>query len=330
MSFFPSLNNNWGAAYIGMVVAAILYGITTLQTYIYYSHYPNDKKSLKFLVAFLWVVDTLSLLLVCHGLYTYLVTSFANPFGLLKIVWSIGVDPALGGLVALMAHGYLGYRVWRICNKNMILGIVMVILSLACFAISIVAVVVANRFVFWTDTPELKWLAITASSLTVAVETIIAVVLCAYLHKRRHTGMMSTQKLVRKIIIYAVNTGVAAVLMSVMDLVMYLAFPGTLIFLPFNFIVTKVYANALLANLNARIPHNGRGDTEDDGTLSINVSAIRSKPLSVLVFNPSQTSPGNESINDSDDNTYGDESSHVSSQREELKLNSIQELKLEV
>lgn len=109
-----------------------------------------------------------------------------------------------------------------------------------------------------------------------------------------------------------------------------------------------VYANALLANLNARIPHNGRGDTEDDGTLSINISAVRSKPLSVLVFNPSQTTvcpdtviyqnyqlrnalqPENESVNDTDDNTSGDESSHIGSQRGEYKSNSVQELKLEV
>lgn len=40
------------------------------------------------------------------------------------------------------------------------------------------------------ETRSLQWLAITSSSLTVTVETIIAAVLCAYLHKRRHTGMM--------------------------------------------------------------------------------------------------------------------------------------------
>lgn len=50
-----------------------------------------------------------------------------------------------------------------------------------------------------------------------------------------------------------------------------------------------VYANALLANLNARVPHSGRGNTDDDGTLTINLSVARSKPLSMIVFNPSET-----------------------------------------
>ncbi|OAX31642.1 hypothetical protein K503DRAFT_62068 [Rhizopogon vinicolor AM-OR11-026] len=60
------------------MIAAIMYGITVLQTYMYYVHYPRDNMSTKLLVALIWVLDTLHVSLMCLALYYYLVTSFGN------------------------------------------------------------------------------------------------------------------------------------------------------------------------------------------------------------------------------------------------------------
>ncbi|KAG1751872.1 hypothetical protein EDB19DRAFT_1674294 [Suillus lakei] len=48
------IQDTFGAGFIGGMVAAILYGITTLQTYLYYVYYPRDTNGLKVLVAFIW------------------------------------------------------------------------------------------------------------------------------------------------------------------------------------------------------------------------------------------------------------------------------------
>ncbi|KAI6102920.1 hypothetical protein F5141DRAFT_1133767, partial [Pisolithus sp. B1] len=51
----------------------MLYGITTLQTYVYYMHYSEDASITKSIVAAIWIFDTLHVSFMCHMLYYYLV-----------------------------------------------------------------------------------------------------------------------------------------------------------------------------------------------------------------------------------------------------------------
>ncbi|KAF8646292.1 hypothetical protein AX16_007278, partial [Volvariella volvacea WC 439] len=71
--------------------------------------------------------------------------------------------------------------------------------------------------------------------------------------------------------------------MSTVNIVTFFAFPNTMIFLGTNFIFTKVYANALLANLNARASLRGRGYVSE-ATLSLNLSALLTKPSEAVVL----------------------------------------------
>ncbi|TBU23960.1 hypothetical protein BD311DRAFT_742103 [Dichomitus squalens] len=48
-----TLDDTLGAAFIGNILAACLYGMTTLQTYIYYGRSDTESKTLKSLIAFL-------------------------------------------------------------------------------------------------------------------------------------------------------------------------------------------------------------------------------------------------------------------------------------
>ncbi|KAK0471226.1 hypothetical protein IW261DRAFT_1572276 [Armillaria novae-zelandiae] len=84
----PSLASTLGAAYLGSSVALVLYGITNLQTFIYYKRYPGDWWFYKYSVVVLWVFDTLHVVLSMHALYFYLIESFGNYLALVKIVWS--------------------------------------------------------------------------------------------------------------------------------------------------------------------------------------------------------------------------------------------------
>ncbi|KAF8160166.1 hypothetical protein BJ912DRAFT_1103603 [Pholiota molesta] len=95
MSVQPTLDNTWGAALIGLVVASILYGMTTLQAYIYYTKYPNDVRTIKLLVLTVWILDTVSLCLVISAMYTYLVSDMFSPFRLLVVNRNLNVDPAI-------------------------------------------------------------------------------------------------------------------------------------------------------------------------------------------------------------------------------------------
>ncbi|PBK66827.1 hypothetical protein ARMSODRAFT_1021244 [Armillaria solidipes] len=88
-----SIETTLGALYIGSTIAAVhvFYGITILQTVVYYKQNPNDPWLFRYSVAFLWILDTVQVVLSTHVLYFYLIKSFGKYSALLSIIWSVPV-----------------------------------------------------------------------------------------------------------------------------------------------------------------------------------------------------------------------------------------------
>ncbi|KAF8123813.1 hypothetical protein K438DRAFT_2003178 [Mycena galopus ATCC 62051] len=63
---------------LGFSVATAAYGIVILQCYLYFRNYPKDHILFKSTVATLWVLDTLTTIMVAHSLYTYFVLDFGD------------------------------------------------------------------------------------------------------------------------------------------------------------------------------------------------------------------------------------------------------------
>ncbi|EMD32695.1 hypothetical protein CERSUDRAFT_77086 [Gelatoporia subvermispora B] len=98
----PPLDNTMGA----MLVGVLLWGITCAQAYHYYTasavclrplrqlsdaivqHY-DDRGILRMIVLTTFLLDTSHQALVCHTIYTYLITWYNNPLNLLRVVWSL-------------------------------------------------------------------------------------------------------------------------------------------------------------------------------------------------------------------------------------------------
>ncbi|KAI6134836.1 hypothetical protein EV401DRAFT_1905338, partial [Pisolithus croceorrhizus] len=83
--------DGFGSTFIGGLVSVMLYGITILQTYMYYMHYTEDGSTTKFVVAAVWFLDTLHTSFTCHMMYYYLITNWGVLTSLEYIVWSFPV-----------------------------------------------------------------------------------------------------------------------------------------------------------------------------------------------------------------------------------------------
>ncbi|KAK0482884.1 hypothetical protein EDD18DRAFT_1112519 [Armillaria luteobubalina] len=90
----PSVSETLGALYIGVTIAAVLYGVTNLQAVIYYRRYPNDwsvyqysvghlLRSLQY-VGFLWTFDTVHVALSTYAVYVFLIHFFGDLDGALE------------------------------------------------------------------------------------------------------------------------------------------------------------------------------------------------------------------------------------------------------
>ncbi|KAJ8085548.1 hypothetical protein PM082_004366 [Marasmius tenuissimus] len=90
-----SIPKLFGPVLIGALVGAILYGVTSVQTYFYYKNYSNDIKRLQYLVAIIWILDTAHVSLASICVYHYLVSSLDNQSALKRIHWSLTLSVLL-------------------------------------------------------------------------------------------------------------------------------------------------------------------------------------------------------------------------------------------
>ncbi|KAF5323919.1 hypothetical protein D9611_008418 [Ephemerocybe angulata] len=285
MSVLPTVDNTWGAAFIGLLLAAVLYGITCLQTYIYFTTYPEDGWEYKTMAGTAFVLDTTSLALISSAIYGYLITDMYAPLNLLFVNRAFDVsklyrvEPSIMGLLAFLTHLYLGKRVWKVCNRNLWLGMLLGALLLTTLSLAFASTVVSWKHRTWISLKtSIRPLALAGIITSVLLDTTIASVLCLFLvrHVREVEGK-KTRRLVRKLLVFAINTGLASSLLSILNLAMFFAFPDTMIFLCLTLIYSKVYANALLANLNSRehLRCSLESSPSDCDAVSLNLSAFK-------------------------------------------------------
>jgi hypothetical protein len=272
------LDNTMGAAFIGVVVAASLWGVSCVQVWYYYTMYPTDVWYLKLLVAAVLTFDTVHQVLITHTVYTYLVTNFSNPVELGNLVWSLLVEVLFNGFTALLVQCFLTMRVWRLSNKSYILT-GSLSLVLAEFICVIIYVVKALQMTTFAELTTLKNLSMTVNALAAAGDVLIAIVLCFMLQKSR-TGFKGSDTMITKLIIFTVNTGLLTSICAVASLISITTAGTTFIYIAFYFCLGRLYSNSLMATLNAR--QSIRSAVAEE-TLSVSLRGIQNSGGSTAV-----------------------------------------------
>ncbi|KAI0360706.1 hypothetical protein OH77DRAFT_711975 [Trametes cingulata] len=268
------LDSTLGAAFIGNILAASLYGLTTLQTYIYYCRSGKDRDAMKGLMPILWLLDTLHLGLISHTVYKYAITDFANYAGLLAPTWSVLAQVIVTGVSDGIVRGLFCYRIWILSRKNQLLCLAIVISSLMSFGCSLAYPIKGFQYNTYEGLQEISWLLYFSLATTFVSDFLIASTLSVLLARRRSVfaryareWLASLQELnggtdvhcpirvdrtVRTLIVYSVNTGALTTVCTLACLIAYALAPHKFIYIAFYFLLPKLLLNALLATLNAR------------------------------------------------------------------------------
>ncbi|KLO13109.1 hypothetical protein SCHPADRAFT_940681 [Schizopora paradoxa] len=226
----PLLAETFGLAYIGAMVSLALYGFTTLQTYLYFSYYPNDNGRLKIFVATLWILETLHIIFVNQFLYIYLIINFGEPLALLRGHWTLRTSVLLNVIIAAFVQIFFTTRI-HLLSKNYILSGVLGFFILAHIAFGIETVVRIFERTLFTELRKIKFnSAVPLSISTVVPDVLISASLCYYL-KSKKDGTYAA---------------------SVAELVLLLVLPNSFAYMAVDFCLGKLFANALLATLNTR------------------------------------------------------------------------------
>ncbi|PIL34895.1 hypothetical protein GSI_02682 [Ganoderma sinense ZZ0214-1] len=227
------LKEVFGSFLVGTVLSAVVYGVSVLQAYVYFRNGGQDSKYLRFFVAFLFALDTLSMVLNFEGLYQYVVTDFGDLLSLLKLPWSMVTWYTLLISVAVDLDWYPD---------------AVVVIALCAFALGAVSWVILCKSVQITTlhSPEMRMLWGVSSGLSVVCDILIVAGLCYYLHSKR-TGFKTTDSIIDRLIIYAINRGVLTAMCQAIWLITSVALPGHFFDIPFGLLDQHLYCNTLLA-----------------------------------------------------------------------------------
>ncbi|KAF9483932.1 hypothetical protein BDN70DRAFT_873049 [Pholiota conissans] len=262
------VDTTMGAAYIGVVAAAMLYGVSFVQAWYYFMKYQQDVWYIKALVGSIWFFETVHQALISHTVYYYVVTNYNNPNVLDKIVWSILLEVLFNGLIGLLVQGFLALRVWRLSGNNLPLTVVVGCLVLAGFGCSVAFTAQSMQLQTWAQLERLKGLSMAVNLLGAITDVLITAALFVFLQRSR-TGFKKSDNMISKLIAFTVSTGLLTSVCAVASLISILASGHTLIYVAFYFSLGRLYSNSVLATLNARQIIRGLGENSDELSFSL-------------------------------------------------------------
>ncbi|KAF8429860.1 hypothetical protein L210DRAFT_3418640 [Boletus edulis BED1] len=239
-----SVDNTLGALLIGSLVAATFWGVTSVQTYIYYHRYPDDPLFLKLVVSLSldvgMILDTFDACLTSHIAYHYLVTNYMNPKSIVIPVWYVCTVSSQNITVTSIVVS----RVVRVLGSSWNCVLTRLLSGSSSRRIESVAVITAKALVLGSlhalesllhSIPPLFYASFVT---TFSGDLYLAVVLCYYLFKSR-TGFRRTDSLLNTLITYIITTGLLTSVDAILGTILYAVMPTNYIFMAFYFNLAK-------------------------------------------------------------------------------------------
>ncbi|KAJ6572186.1 hypothetical protein B0H19DRAFT_1231737 [Mycena capillaripes] len=247
-----NVNTTIGAFQIGVLVSYVLFGVTTTQTYIYYSRFPEDSRKLKALVGFVWLCELGHTLCTGHTLYVYTISDYMHPELLLGAApKSFETISMFAGFIASCVQSFFCYRIYCLSKKVFIPIIIWAMVSFRLVG-SIVLFFAGLEMESLTQyVTQWEWLATSIWSVSVASDLMITATLVILLRNQR-TDVQRTTALVDKIILWTIETGMLTSASSIITLGCFVAWKTTFIWTAVWFVNVRLFSNSLLASLNSR------------------------------------------------------------------------------
>ncbi|KAF8660987.1 hypothetical protein AX16_001509 [Volvariella volvacea WC 439] len=245
----------FGALLIGGLVASGFTGVVTSQVYAYFKLFPDDRQFIKVLVFVVWILDCGHSVFVASSLWHHFITAFGDPLDIIHIHWSLASEQmtvAFTATLTLLVHSFFIHRIHKLSLNNWFisapLGILAFLrLGFACRKpTSLIKLQDLTVFV-----QKFRW-SFTMGLLISSILDILLTGFLCWLLMRSQKETSSLNHILDKLMLYAFENGSLTTAATVVSLLCWLIMPTNLIFMGLHFVISKFYANSLLATLNRR------------------------------------------------------------------------------
>ncbi|KIK63375.1 hypothetical protein GYMLUDRAFT_41081 [Collybiopsis luxurians FD-317 M1] len=253
-----ALGPTYGAYYWSAILCTSFWAITCIQVFIYFMRYPKDSRLFKFMVFSIWALDTVHNAMIVAGVYIYLVPNFGDFQSFLTIIPIMLLEFLFQVLASTVTQGFFVWRIFQLTKSSAIKWLPVAIwipFALLQIALCLSYMIIGLRAptILTLSSHPIYVVSITYLVAASAVDLTLSLVITLILHRRSSgTQISSTSSMLKKLIIISINNGLWTAIFAILDLILYVVYPTTALYLIFDYMMCSLYTNTLLANLNAR------------------------------------------------------------------------------
>jgi len=237
--------------FVGCILSALFFGATITQSVVYFQTCHPDVWFVKAVVIVTIILDILHTALVMHCSYIYVVGSIDHPARLSVLPWSLmALNFVTCAGIAVVRLVFIR-RIWYLSNKNRLVTGISIALSLGSIVVDICAGVRMLSLPTFPQLHHAPWIIYATNGTDIVTDVAIVGTLWYYLSQMPR-GYERTSTLLHSLSRYIIGTGAVTVIWEVMEIVTFAALSDTLLVEVFFLSLSTLYANALLALLNAR------------------------------------------------------------------------------
>ncbi|KAJ7862858.1 hypothetical protein B0H13DRAFT_2071147 [Mycena leptocephala] len=235
------LHDFLGAWLIGLILSSVLFGVTCLQVYRYFTkHSARDSIFLKGFVALLCAIDSLHLALVSHSFYSATVINFGDY-----------VQMDVGAVLSTLVQLFYGFRIYTISNKSLVFPVIIAACAFANLGMAITTIQKSFQVKVFSEASMVIPYYTSSMSIEAFCDVLVAGAMSYHL-LRSKTGFKQTRKAINILVAYSLNSGAIAMVFAICDLAAFVASPSTLIHEPFYFVLVRLYTLSFMSILNSR------------------------------------------------------------------------------
>ncbi|KAJ6543992.1 hypothetical protein B0H19DRAFT_1238563 [Mycena capillaripes] len=241
-----------GAFIAGCMVSIGLSAIVGIQTFLYFRLFPMDTLPFKLLVAWVWITDAGHTIAVCTVIWQYGVSNFNNPAKLLEIAPAYPANVILTIIATLNANLFYAWRIHKMSKFNWWFTGPICALCLARTGLGLVNATELYISKTWAIfASQFRAHMISVWAVSAATDIVISAARYYYLRDLKQ-GYMAKQEMVDAVVVFTINDGLLTCATVITCIACFLAMPTNFVWLSIFFILSKLFANSVLATLNLR------------------------------------------------------------------------------
>lgn len=235
------------------ILSAFLVGVATVQAHDYYRTFRSDRALLRIVAGVAWSLDFINMALNSAGFYILTVRYFGHPEKFITVPKVLFVAVFFASGIYMIVQGFFSHRVWAF-TRMPILGALCCFLTLLrvgfVFALGGTAIQSSDNLLEYSNK---HWWLLTLSIIAAVIgDTLTSVSLSWSLWQKRDKLFDGSGKVVDRLILWTLQTGVLVSMTTITLLVCFLTMSHNWIWISILFIVPRLYTVSLFSSLNGR------------------------------------------------------------------------------